>query len=96
MSEARSGVGLIAMKGLRYGTRRMVADTAFTASKRDARLLVAIGKARYATENATASDGPPVDIAALRSAYTAKFGKKPFAGWDAETLQAKIAESDKA
>jgi len=38
--------------------------------------------------NALAPDG---DVAALREAYKAKFGKKPFAGWDADTLKAKLA-----
>lgn len=35
-------------------------------------------------------DEPPTDIAALRETYKAKFGKKPFAGWDAGVLKAKI------
>lgn len=31
--------------------------------------------------------------AALRKQYQEVIGKKPFAGWDAETLKAKIAEA---
>lgn len=31
------------------------------------------------------------DLTALRKQYQEVIGKKPFAGWDAETLQAKIA-----
>jgi hypothetical protein len=31
------------------------------------------------------------DIGVLRAAYKSKFGKKPFGGWDAETLKAKLA-----
>lgn len=34
------------------------------------------------------------DIAALREAYEAKLGKRPFMGWDADTLKAKIAETE--
>jgi hypothetical protein len=33
------------------------------------------------------------DRAALRKQYQEVIGKKPFAGWDAETLKAKIAEA---
>jgi hypothetical protein len=32
-----------------------------------------------------------VDLPALRAAYKEKFGKKPFGGWDAETLREKLA-----
>lgn len=106
MADSRPGVELTATKGLRYGTRRLQAEDDFTASKRDARLLVAIGKARYRTEDARAAEEtprrapapPPAtdDRKALREAYAKKAGKKPFAGWDAATLKAKLAELDKA
>lgn len=36
------------------------------------------------------------DVAALRAEYESKLGKKPFMGWDAETLKAKIAEAGAA
>ncbi len=32
------------------------------------------------------------DIAAIRAEYQEKFGKRPYMGWDAATLSAKIAE----
>jgi hypothetical protein len=32
-------------------------------------------------------------IDAQRAAYQAKFGKRPYHGWDAETIAAKIAEA---
>lgn len=35
---------------------------------------------------------PAEDMAALREAYQEKIGKKPFHGWGADTLKAKIAE----
>jgi hypothetical protein len=34
------------------------------------------------------------DLAPLREEYQAKVGKRPFMGWDAETLRAKMAEAD--
>lgn len=34
---------------------------------------------------------PSEDLSDLRAAYTEKFGKKPFAGWNAETLREKLA-----
>lgn len=34
------------------------------------------------------------DLSALREEYAEKLGKKPFHGWDAETLTAKMAEHD--
>lgn len=97
MAESRPGVPLIATKGLRYGTRRLLAEDDFTAPKRDARLLVAIGKARYRTEGARAATPTPAptpavdDLKALRETYKTATGKKPFGGWDAATLREKIA-----
>ncbi len=86
---------LLAEKAMRYGTRRLVADEPFDAKGRDARLLVAIGKARYATEDARAGEAAPVlakdELVALRAAYQTKFGKRAFNGWDAATLRTKIA-----
>lgn len=44
-------VDLIATKAMTYGTRRLLPDTAFSArTSSDARVLVALGKARYAEE----------------------------------------------
>lgn len=40
-------IDLIASKAMTYATRRLVADDVFQASRRDARLLVAIGKAKF-------------------------------------------------
>lgn len=93
---ADSKTSLVATRALRYGTRRLQAEDGFQAPARDARLLVAIGKARYATENATAAEAlPPVadDLPALRQTYQTKTGRRPFMGWDAATLRAKIAEA---
>jgi hypothetical protein len=43
---------LIATQRFTYGTRRLKADAPFKASKQDARVLVALGKARYALDAA--------------------------------------------
>lgn len=91
-------VDMIATKGLTYGTRRLVADDAFTArNRRDARILAGIGKARYADGPAEPKKPAPAkqpggDIKALREEYAAKFGKRPFNGWDAATLREKIED----
>lgn len=85
---------LIATKGMRYGTRRLQAEDAFSAKSRDARLLVAIGKARYATTDAVAHDASQGDdLTELRATYQEKVGKRAYHGWDADTLRAKIAEA---
>ena len=34
------------------------------------------------------------DISALRGEYETKVGKRPFMGWDADTLRAKITEAE--
>ena len=90
-------VDLIASKSMTYATRRLKAEDAFGAKPRDARILVAIGKARYGTVDAVAADTVPAakpdDIKALREAYQAKTGKRAFNGWDAAVLRAKIAEA---
>lgn len=99
---------LIANKGLRYATRRMVAGDEFEANNRDARLLVAIGKARLVRAVAApppavarkakktapaASDGDKDELAKLRAEYAELLGKKPFAGWKADELQRRIDEA---
>lgn len=52
---------MIATKRLTYGTRRLMADEPFTArTTGDARLLVALGNARYVTADAKAGAARPV------------------------------------
>lgn len=51
-------IQLIATKAMTYSTRRLQADDLFPAKRRDARLLVAIGKARYADETEEAPTKP--------------------------------------
>lgn len=42
----------------------------------------------------TAGANTYVDLSDLRAEYQEKFGKRPFMGWDAETIQAKLDEAD--
>lgn len=81
---------LIATKALTYGTRHLVADEPFAAkNERDARILVGIGKARRAEKAEPVKD----ELAELRAEYQEVVGKRPFYGWDADTLREKIAEA---
>lgn len=87
---------LIATKTRRYGARALRAGDPFEARPAIGRVLVAIGHATlasgtYQTKVADTANGD--GITDLRAEYTAKIGKKPFHGWDAETLRAKIAEA---
>ena len=81
---------LIATKPLPYAGRRLLVGDAFTArTPAHARVLVAIKKARPADAEQAEPQLPDID--ALRGEYLAVLGKRPFNGWDAQTLAAKIA-----
>lgn len=101
---------LLAIKPLKYGTRRLMAGETFDcASPREARLLLAIKRARQddapieqarpvETPAPIPTPAPPADPAAdelkaAREAYEAAIGRKPFHGWSAEVLRTKIAEA---
>lgn len=77
----------------RYGTRMLQTGDTFEANRRDARVLHAIKKARYAEGDEAASPEAetPDDIEELRAKYLTVLGKRPFHGWDAATLREKIA-----
>jgi len=81
---------MIANRPMTYGTRRLKADDEFTASRRDAALLVRIGRARY---GAAAEAKPVEDMTELRRLYQEKVGKRPFPGWDAAELRERMAEA---
>lgn len=88
-------VPMIATKDLTYATRRLKADDAFEASRSDARVLTALGRARLVEGEVKKPAPAPADERdALRAAYQTKVGKRPFMGWDADTLRAKIAAAD--
>ncbi len=95
---------LIATKSFTYNTRRLQAGDEFEARPQDALLLVGIRKARDPEERKPGKIAPPHaalkekitpapedDIAAVRAEYLDVVGKKPFMGWDIETLREKIA-----
>lgn len=96
---------LIAKKSFVYASRRLIPGQDFTTkTERDAKVLIAIGKAR--PQRMPGKIAPPpadlankisasVDVTAeLRKEYEAVFSKRPFMGWDADTLRAKIVEAD--
>jgi hypothetical protein len=89
---------LIATRRMTYATRRLLPGDRFTASGANARVLIAIKKAEAASAGyeaqGTAHDSDQADaLAALRKEYQEVLGKRPFHSWDAETLQARIAEA---
>lgn len=80
----------------RYGTRMLTAGDPLTLSGPKARAAIALGWVEEAKPRKTNPAAPapvvPDERAELRAAYVAKFDKRPFPGWDAETLRAKLAE----
>lgn len=101
---------LIALKPLRYRTRRLMAGDDFDATARDAKVFIGLKWAKPYPREVGKLDPPPVakvearkpspaaavhtdsDLSALRAEYKAKMGKRPFPGWNAETLRAKMNE----
>lgn len=83
---------LIASKAMTYATRRLQAGDTFTArTAADARVLIAVGRARHVNEPQSArAEG---NINALRDEYLKVVGKKPYHGWDAGALAKKIADA---
>lgn len=103
-------IPMTAVKLVRYAGRKIQPGEPFDAkTAKDAKILVAIGRAQYST--AAIFDAPvqkpmvaavppvaapvPTDAAdgmdALRAEYQARVGKRPWMGWDADTLRAKMA-----
>ena len=66
----------------------------------DPRYARVLGKLGYATRHLVAADVPTPDkeddLSDLRAQYQEIIGKRPFHGWDAETLKAKMAEADQS
>ena len=63
---------------------------------KDPRFARILGKLGYDRRDMVAADeagdAPADDLTALRAEYQEAVGKKPYHGWDADTLRAKIAE----
>lgn len=100
-------VQMIAIRPFSYRTRRLKPGDSFPVKNATmAKLLVAAKRAeldtnpneRVALDDLRDKAGmKPLskdseEIGALRAAYTKKFGKRPFNGWDAAALKAKIGE----
>lgn len=96
---------LFATKSFSYATRRLLPGDSFEANNRDARILVAIGKAKQDRVPGHIAP-PPADLAKkarpaddkealakLRADYQEVVGKKPFPGWKADKLQRRIDEA---
>lgn len=62
---------------------------------RFARILGKLGYTGRDMRPAVVADEPKDEIAALRAEYERVVGKRPFMGWDVDTLRAKIAEATK-
>lgn len=103
---ARPMTSLHARRAFTYATRRLLPGDQFEAPDRDARILMVTRRARRAgvpalTPAAAPVEPPPADpdgavLKAAREAYEAVTGKRPYWGWDVETLNAKIAEAQNA
>jgi hypothetical protein len=91
-------VRMIATRDMTYATRRLKAgDEIADVSGPNARLLTALGRARQvdAAQEArdAAAEAQANAKALLRDEYERVLGKRPFNGWDADTLREKIAEA---
>lgn len=76
----------VALKELRYATRRLMPDDEFYASRRDARILQALGKCRDA-ENVD----PPDGLDNLRAEYESLSGNPADKRWKEKRLREEIA-----
>lgn len=98
---------MVATKPMRYGTRRLLPGDKFECHPRDAKLLTLLKRAKEherdkaelpnipdALKQRVSAPAPETqdERAALRAAYEAKFGKRPYMGWDAIELRRRIAE----
>lgn len=91
----------------RYGTRMLVTGDPFEATPRDAKVLIAaklahrqrdIGSIQPPPSSLRAKVAKPAavddDLAAAREEYQTKMGKRPFHGWSADELRAKMADAE--
>jgi len=87
---------LIASRPLTYATRRLKAGDPFTArSEAHRRILIVTKRATAAPDDGdpiVTKAGTSANLDALRAEYLKVFDKRPYHGWDAEALTAKIAE----
>lgn len=76
------------MKSLSYMDRALRAQ-----DPRYARILGKLGYGRRDMQAAAQAPDPEEELKALREQYQDVVGKRPYHGWDAETLKGKIAEA---
>lgn len=74
-----------------YRTRMLSAGDPVTLGASDARLFAKHGWAEEPKRRTVATVD---ELPALRAEYQEKLGKRPFNGWDADTLREKIADAD--
>lgn len=60
---------------------------------RDPRFARILGRLGYSRRDMVAEAAPADDLSALREEYFEVVGKRPYHGWDAATLRAKIDEA---
>jgi hypothetical protein len=85
---------LIATKPLTYNTRRLKAGEGFTVrSDKDARILVALRKARAAPAEVAAKTDD-FDLDYLRNAYLEQKGEEPDKRWGAARLKRELGIED--
>lgn len=88
---------LIAARPFTYATRRLKVGDYFVArTMADHRALVATGRAKLGNANGkplTLPDAVPDVLEKLRAEYLEVVGKRPYHGWDAQMLAAKISEA---
>jgi hypothetical protein len=79
-----------------YGTRRLIAGDTFEASRSDARVLIALGKARPVEALGSSEESAETETASLRDEYERLFGRRPYGGWDDAKLREKIIRAKDA
>lgn len=63
---------------------------------RDSRFARILGRLGYEGRAMVSEEPKPDELSALREQYQAVLGKRPFMGWDADTLRGKIAEAQES
>lgn len=65
-------------------------------SHRDPRFARILGRLGYEGRAMVAEEPKPDELASLREQYQAVVGKRPFMGWDADTMRQKMAEAQES
>jgi hypothetical protein len=96
---------LKAIRPLTYATRRLVPGDVFEVPERHGKILLATRKTKLVREPAAVAPPPPAvaekivqqtsedELKLAREKYETVIGRRPYYGWDAETLRSKISEA---